>query len=301
MYAGILLRAAPVYTVQLVVHGWLTGTGRVKALGRLLLLNGASNAAANGLLLGLMEDPAAALALGSAVSTALAVLAGLLILGQTMAPLRTVPSMGSVMRGAVESLPFHRDLMLRTGFIAIQNTLFARISNSGPPEAVAANALLLQLTLFMAYGMEGLSAANGALAGRLLRSGRQPVIRSLPEAAAGLLTYAVLGALAMGAASPAVLKMMTSDPLVGDTALKLRWLLVGYPFFAAPGLGLAGVAMVRGRTAVIRDSSLTALLVFAACSAALPPLWGNRGLWLSYLFSYGARSLHLCLGLHHKK
>jgi MATE family multidrug resistance protein len=71
-----------------------------------------------------------------------------------------------------------------------------------------------------------------------------------------------------------------------------HWMII-YPFCASVGLIFYGVFNGITYTAPIRNSTMLALLMYLVAQVSLVPLYGNHGLWISFLLFTAARSLFL--------
>ena len=84
---------------------------------------------------------------------------------------------------------------------------------------------------------------------------------------------------------------------VAVLAAAYRNYVLVYPVIAGLGLALYGMFTGATYTAPIRNMMLIALAVFWPVERVLVPLWGNDGLWISFLIFVGTQSLILFFSL----
>ena len=84
---------------------------------------------------------------------------------------------------------------------------------------------------------------------------------------------------------------------VAALAEAYKWYVFVYPLFAGIGLALYGMFTGVTYTAPVRNMMIIALAVFWAAELFLVPLWGNDGLWISFLLFVSTQSLILFLSL----
>lgn len=155
---------------------------------------------------------------------------------------------------------------------------------------LAANALLLNMQSFMAYGLDGLAHAAEALVGRAVGAhdarGFRDAVRAtlLWSLGVGMLfaaTYGVFGG--------AIIHLLTNLPRVRDTAHEyLPWMILS-PLISVWAFLYDGVYIGSTRAREMRNTMLVAVL------ACYLPAWyltrglGNHGLWLSLMVFIAAR------------
>ena len=98
-----------------------------------------------------------------------------------------------------------------------------------------------------------------------------------------------------------IIKLLTNQIEIITLSLQYQsWLMV-FPIVAAGGLIYYGVFSGISYTSSIRDSMLLALLVWFIAQYFAVPVFGNNGLWFSYiLFSLG-RTLFLVIWIKQSK
>ncbi|HSR72941.1 MAG TPA: MATE family efflux transporter, partial [Kiloniellales bacterium] len=159
---------------------------------------------------------------------------------------------------------------------------------------LAANAILMNLQAFLAYGLDGFAHAAEILAGGAVGARSRAAFReavristlwALTTALSIALVYALLG--------PAVIALFTVVEEVRDAAeAYLPW-MVASPIVSVWSFQLDGIFIGATRTAAMRNAMIASLLIYLAACWLLIPALGNDGLWLSFLIFMTARAVTL--------
>lgn len=174
------------------------------------------------------------------------------------------------------------DIMIRTASLIASFFVFTRIGAQFGDLTLAANAVLMQLIHFMAFGLDGFAFAAEALVGtalgaRKLADLRRAVIASTVWAfvvSVGFsIVYAVFG--------DTIIALITTLPEVrAEAAEFLPWVML-YPLLAIWCFQLDGIFIGATQTAEMRNSMVFAMVGYMIAAWYLPDIWGNHGLWLS--------------------
>lgn len=192
---------------------------------------------------------------------------------------------------AVNGNLFVRTTCLLAGFF-----LFTAEGTRQGELILAANAVLLNLVYFLAYGLDGFAHAAEALAGGAFGAKRSDAFRAAVRATT-IWAFIVAGlySLSYWLAGPAIVALITDIEdvrLLADSYLP--WLIAA-PLVFVWSYQLDGIFIGTTHTREMRNGAILSLLVFIAAESLLVPMMGNHGLWLSlYLFML-ARTLTLGL------
>lgn len=180
-------------------------------------------------------------------------------------------------------LAVHRDILARSlllqGVFLALTVLGTRLGT----DVVAANALLLNGLMLVAFALDGLANAVESLAGHAIGAHRPDGLRRVLVVAAG---WSLLGALAFAVlfvlAGHAFIDIQTRMQSVRHVAYAFLPYLALLPLAAFPAYLLDGlfVAATRGRD--MRNAMLASAVVFALLAFMLHGL-GNHGLWIAFL------------------
>ncbi|NIR29871.1 MAG: MATE family efflux transporter [Gammaproteobacteria bacterium] len=194
--------------------------------------------------------------------------------------------------------------LLHVNFNILVRTLclifaFAWFTNTGArlgEVVLAANAVLMQLQMFLSYGLDGFAHAAEALAGGAYGARNRDAFRSAVRAST-LWAFAVAAiyALVYAAAGPFIIDVMTSLEAVRTEARAyLPWLVVS-PLLCVWSFQLDGVFIGATRPVEMRNGMILSLAAYLAATYLLVPPWGNHGLWLSLMVFMVARAVTLGL------
>ena len=159
---------------------------------------------------------------------------------------------------------------------------------------LAANAILIHLYSFMAYGLDGFAHAAEALTGSAYGAGkRYNFSRSvtLTSIWAGLLAtiisllYLLFGEMIMGSFS-------NTQTVIDTTLVYLPWMIIA-PLISVWSFQLDGIFIGVGYTREMRNAMLVSTLLYLVLLKLLAPHWGNHGLFLALSLFMLIRSLTL--------
>ncbi len=295
-YYDIRIWSAPAALVNYALLGWLLGTQRT---GAMLMLQVALNG------INIVLDLVFVIGFGwgiegvawaSLIAEAAAATLGLVIVGRALARAGGRWDRARLLRRDRLSalLRVNVDIFLRTLALIVAFGYFTVRGAEMGDVTLAANAILLHLQMFMAYGLDGFAHAAEILAGGAVGARSRTAFRAAVSAA-------TLWALAMAAAiaaayallGPAIIGLFTVLGEVRAAAQTyLPWMVL-LPFVSVWGFLLDGIFIGATRTGAMRNAmglSLSAYLV--ACWLLIPAL-GNHGLWLAFTIFMAARALTL--------
>jgi MATE family multidrug resistance protein len=144
---------------------------------------------------------------------------------------------------------------------------------------LAANAVLMHLQYFLAYGLDGFAHAVEALAGGAYGARNRSAFR----AAVRVTTLWALVVAGVGIESVRL-----------EAVRYLPWVLLS-PIVSVWSYQLDGIFIGTTRPVEMRNGMLLSLLVYLIATWQLIPLWGNHGLWLSLMIFMVMRALTLGL------
>ncbi|WP_158213227.1 MATE family efflux transporter [Pigmentiphaga sp. NML080357] len=290
--------AAPLALANYVVLGWLLGCQRVRiALGLQILIN-LVNLAAVLLFVHVFELGVAGIGAATAVADGAGTLAGGFLLWRAHRAawprLRLTALLDSSAMRRLVGINFH--IFVRTACLLASMGWFAHLGATQGDTVLAANALLLNFLTFMAFGLDGFAHAAEALVGSAVGAGDAPGLRRAVRlcmgwAAAGALAYALVYAVA----GPSIVGVLTDQPALRETAMRfLPWIALA-PIASVWAYLYDGMFIGATQTRALMQSMLVCGAAFLALSLGLLPLFGNHGLWLSFLAFNALRGLTLHL------
>jgi len=300
-YYRIRVWSAPGALLQYVVLGSLIGLQNTRAVLVLQLVLNGTNVALDLLFVVGFGWDVKGVAAATLISEWLAAAVGLWLLQRSLNPLggrydRT-KLLDRVQLAAL--LRVNGNIFIRTLCLIIAFAYFTALGSSLGALTLAANAVLMHLQQFLAYGLDGFAHAAETLAGsaygRRDRSAFRAAVRTTTIwAAAVALVYTAIYAIA-GTGFVALLTNIES--VRAEAQRYLPWLIVS-PMISVWSFQLDGIFIGTTHTREMRNGMLISLVIFFAATSALLPVFGNHGLWgaLTIFLIVRAITLSLYLG-----
>jgi MATE family multidrug resistance protein len=298
-YASIRIYSAPAVLVTYTIVGWFIGNQNTRWPMAIMVSTNALNIVLDFLLivgLGLNSD-------GAAYATLLAEYAGcLLALAAVWHCLPRTPFAGMRARlfgagGFRRLLTSNQHLFLRTVALLFSFAFFTAMGDKLGPDTLAANALMMQLLILTAYGLDGFAyAAEGlvgnALGARDLAAFEAAVARCTWWSAAAAMLTSVVFLLGHG---PLYRLLTDIDAVRGIMDAHTAW-LVALPLIAAPCYLLDGVFIGSAETRYMMTTMLFSTLCVYLPLWYVTQGWGNHGLWFAFTAFNASRgaALYYC-------
>lgn len=296
LYYSIRIWSAPAALVQYAALGFLIGVQRMPAvLGLQLLLNG-TNITLDLLFVVGLGWGVEGVATASLIGEYTAAVAGVLLVRGTLRRLHGRVEKSRLLEPAAFKalVSVNVNIFVRTLCLVFAFSYFTARGAVFGPTTLAANAILMQMIAFIAYGLDGFAHAvetlgGGAYGARDPRAFRLAVRTSTQwagiMAVLNIAVFYLLGGVFIG--------WMTSLEAVGDEALRyLPWVAVS-PLFSVWSFQLDGIFIGTTFTREMRNGMLISLAGYLAAVWLLTPWWGNHGLWCALLLFFVLRALTL--------
>ena len=296
IYFQTRIYSAPAVLMNYALIGWLIGMQRPKGPLLILLLgNGVNIALDLVFVLGLgWATYGAALATVIADYLALALGAWLVYRVTRQEGVHLDATMVLDFAAFHRLVLLNRHLFVRTlCLLSVQAFFTAQGARLGD-ETLAANALLMNLMVLIANGLDGFAHAAEALTGEAIgKKDRGQFYQVVNVTGWCSLVCSALFCLFLGLAGNTLLSWLTNIPSVAAQAsVYLPWLVV-MPVIAVWCFWLDGVFIGAARTDMMQNTMLIAtVLVFLPVWLLLRGL-GNHGLWLAYMVFMATRGLGL--------
>ncbi len=295
-YAGIRIASAPAVLLTYAVVGWCIGRQDTRWPMAVVITTNAANIALDFLFivgLDMYSD-------GAAMATVCAEYLGLVV-ALTAVWRRSRPewfdTLGHELRRLVAYralLQSNRHLFLRTVCLLFSFAFFTAMGEKLGQDILAANAIMMQLMMVAAFGLDGFAFAAEGLAGNSLGAGDLPSFHAAVRRCAwwcGICAAGVSAAYLL--AHPLLFAALTDLEPVRELMFRYRWWLIALPLVAAPCYLLDGVFIGSAETGpMMRTMLLSTCLVYLPCWY-LTRDWGNHGLWLAFTLFNAARGLSL--------
>lgn len=184
------------------------------------------------------------------------------------------------------------DVFVRTFLLTLVTTFFTFVSAQMGDMILAANALLMQFFMLFSYFMDGFAYAGEALTGRYIGARNPYLLQHMLRRIFfwGLIVSAVSSVLYIFFPTQ-ILHILTNDvEVIETTQTFIFWTvlipLTGFAAFLWDGIFIGATASKEMRNAMIFSS-----ITFFVCYYIATPLWGNNGLWLSFILYLVVRGL----------
>lgn len=295
-YASIRLASAPAVLATYAIIGWFIGHQNTRWPMLVLILTNLVNIALDFVFivgLGLNSD-------GAAIATVIAEYCGcgLAVCGlvRSAGPGLRLAQPASLhhWRHYLELLRSNSHLFVRTMTLLGAFAFFTAMGEKLGAPTLAANALLMQLLLLTAYGLDGFAYAVEGLAGSRAGAGDRA---GFYHAVHRCGFWCAVGAVFLSAAflllQQPLFTLLTDMPEVREILHSHRLWLVILPLVAAPTYLLDGVFIGTTETRDMMMTMLASALLIYLPVWYLSQAWGNHGLWLSFTLFNAARGLSL--------
>ncbi len=294
-YAHVRIFSAPAVLMNYAIIGWFLGRQNARVTLLLMLITNSVNIVLDIVLVVGLDMNVKGVATASLIGDYTALVFGLWLVQRELktlggrfdaTPLKRITAYGELFR-------VNRHLFVRTLCLLFAMAFFTSQGAQFGDQTLAANAILMQLVMMIAYGLDGFANAAEALTGRA--AGRQDwreFAQAVRACAVFSLLTALLAALAFSVAGPWLIARLTNIESIRQLAGHyLPWLVV-MPLIAVWSYLLDGVFIGTTDTRAMRETIIAALLVYMPVWWLAQPL-GNHGLWLAFTLFTLVRSLGL--------
>ena len=190
------------------------------------------------------------------------------------------------------------DLMLRTVCLLTINNLFAIAGASLGTITLAANAVILEIIFIIVYFIDGMANGVSVFSGKALGNKNKVLLeKTLKIGLICLFIFIFFISIISFLGRSYFISMMTNLTEIYMYANEYSFYIILHPIFAGVGLLLYGMYTGVGQTSSIRNMMFVAVIFFYVCQNILMNLYGNNGIWLTYILTYLLESIILVLYL----
>lgn len=297
-YFDVRIWSAPAALANYALLGTLIGLQNTRAvLLHQLVLNGI-NVGLDLLFVPVLGLGIKGVALASVIAECTAAGLGLALVAASLRPLaRPGPARRLLDAASLRALlTVNGNILLRTLCLVGSFFWFAATGARIGELALAANAVLMQLQFFLAYGLDGFAHAAEGLAGsawgRRSREHFRAAVRTTTVCACAV---ALAFSAVYGLAGGVFVDWMTDLEAVRDAALTyLPWMILA-PVISVWSFQLDGIFIGATRTSEMRNAMLVSTAIFLLAVWTLVPLLANHGLWLALMVFLAVRAITLAL------
>ena len=299
-YTSIRLYSAPAALAIYALIGWFIGKQDTRAPLMILVTTNLLNVLLDLLLiigLGMNSD-------GAALATVIAEYSGLTLAGFLV--LRKIRQEGQklIFDGILARKPYwqllriNRHLFVRTLALLFSFAFFTAQGARLGPDIVAANAILINLVMLTAHGLDGFAHAVEALVGEAVGASNRTAFN---EAVASCTLWSVICALlftgCFGTGISWIPILFTDHQSILHLLAEYWPWLVVLPLITVGSYLLDGIYVGAIRTAAMQNSMLVSVVLVYLPIWWLFRDWSNHGLWLAFIALNLARTI--TLGAHY--
>jgi len=294
-YWHIRVLAAPLALANYAILGWLIGLGRAGyGLALQLVLNGL-NIVTSVVLVELLHFGVAGVGWASVTAESVAALVGL---GVVIRLNRDGPRPGvaRIVDGQAfrRMIAVNRDIMIRSFALLFAFAFFTARSADAGDVVLAANEILMNLTILAAYFLDGLAAAAEQFAGRAIGARQRAAFdRAMRLTIVWGYGVAAAASLFLWLAGPIIIDLMTTSADVRATARDFLPLAALVPLVGTLAYQMDGIFIGATWSTDMRNMMLLSVAAYLAVWWALSGPLGVTGLWLALLTFLGLRGLTL--------
>lgn len=295
-YCQIRIFAAPATLGTLCAVGWLLGLQRIRATLMLMLFTNLANIGLDFLFIVGLDMNSKGAAYASLTAELLGFGVALALISQHIREID-----GSINWLHLKQWPryqeflrINRHLFFRTACLVFTMVFFTAQGARQGDVILAANAILMQLLLLVAYTQDGFAHAAESLAGHAIGRNNLPSFYQIcVETTAWGIGISCVASLAYLLFPEAIIAIFTDLPAVSTTALTYWPWLIALPLLGVICFMADGIFIGSGKTRAMQDTMLMATF------GVFLPLWfftrhlGNHGLWIAYLSFLSIRSLSM--------
>lgn len=295
-YFNVRIWSAPATLGNYVLLGWFLGMQKVNYSLLMVVLGNLTNILLDLLFVVHLQMTVEGVALASVLAEFLAFLTGLGLLRRLLRgqPGRLHARQVLDLAGLRKLLAINNDIFLRTLCLIFAFAFFTAQSAIHGELVLAANTVLLNFQMFMAFALDGFAHAAEAEVGRAVGAGDKKLFRRTVLTAV-LWSSVVAGCFALfyGLFGVAVVQMLTDlDPVRRIAYDYLPWVVV-LPIVSVWCFLLDGIFVGATLTREMRNTMLFATLIcFLPAWYFSMPL-GNHGLWLAMTVFFLARGVSM--------
>lgn len=184
------------------------------------------------------------------------------------------------------------DVFVRTFLLTLVTTFFTFASSGMGETILAVNALLMQFFMLFSYFMDGFAYAGEALTGRYVGAKNPFYLKAMIRRIFFWGTCVSITAMVVYLIFPEqILRILTNDSIIIESAKTYMFWTLLIPFTGFAAFLWDGIFIGATASKEMRNAMILSAFVFFACYFTMVPVWGNNGLWLSFILYLLARGL----------
>lgn len=295
-YFNILIWGAPFVLMGYVNIGWLMGRQYAKETMVLQISMNVLNIVLDSIFVFVFHLGVVGVAYGTLIAQIYGFLFGLLLISKklNLSTAKTYMSGLLEWQALKEIMVVNTDLIIRTLCLLIMTNLFVAKGATFGTVALATNAILFQIQYIISYMFDGFANASSVFAGKAVGERNQKKLRTL-LAISNMYTLllSVIITITIILLYKPMIAVFTNLQDVIQLAQNYALWLAFFPFAAGIGLVYYGIFSGCMYTGPVRDSMILSLVIFLIAYFIMIPVYGNHGLWFSFILFSFSRSFFL--------
>ena len=299
-YFGIRVWAAPATLVTYALSGIFIGLGKTRALLVVQLLLNGLNISLDLILGRLLDMGVTGIAYGTLIAEWVAALAGVWLVFKILHERHrdsaaflpwTLIKQADALHATMTA---NGNIMVRSFCMLAGIAWFTRLGTQAGEIVLAANHILLGISAFCAYFLDGIAFPAETLTG--VAKGRRDLASFDHAGHHTTVLSGILGAilaLCFWIGGEQLISLITNIPEVIAAATAVLPFAVMYNIIAIPAFQLDGIFIGTSNTREMRNSAIASVAVFAGLSILLTPRWESSGMWYAMLVWIIMRTLTL--------
>ncbi len=299
IYYSLRVWSAPAVLFQFAVQGWFLGMQNARFPMILAVFVNALTIALDLIFLIVFDMKVAGVALGTLIANYAGAVLAVILLRHSYREYLTFPSIGQLLEWRTLKRFFivNRDIFLRTLLLILTYSFFTATSATFGDTTLAANTILLQMWMILAYGVDGFAFAAESLVGRFIGArdalGLRQSLRWIFVWGMGL---GVAVSLVYWIGGEAILALFTDNAEIRAVAMQFYvWTVFAPVVNAACFLWDGAFIGATATRAMLVSMAIATLIVYFPLYFLAQESLGNHALWLAMLCYMAVRGITLSI------
>ncbi len=186
------------------------------------------------------------------------------------------------------------NIFIRTMALTLGFSFFGNAAASEGETFLAGYHVLMQFITMAALVLDGFAHTAEAVTGAAYGAKDKPRFdRAVRLTSEFSVLFAVLISAAIFFGGPTIIRVLTTDPAVIESAMTYLPYCALAPIAGFAAFQMDGVFIGTTRTAAMRNASIAAVIIYLAAHYMIYPILGAAGIWVAFLIYYVTRAVTL--------
>ncbi|MFP6779362.1 MAG: MATE family efflux transporter [Alphaproteobacteria bacterium] len=283
-YITIRIFGAPATFINFIIFGFLLGSKKPWNLLKLVLFINILNIILD-IYLGLfLNMQLKGIAYGTLISEYSGTLLGLYFIRKFLPHVNIADKTTLIKNNIIIIIKSNMNLFIRTALILTSILMFTAIGSRLGNTILAANAILIILQMFISYSLDGFAQAAEVLIGNEYgKKNKDKIIKV--TIASGIISFlfALIYSLLFYLFINDIIMLMTSiESVISEIQKYTIWIIIS-PLISFLSFHMDGVFIGANKTKIMRNTVIVSFIIFIISLYIFIPVYGNDGLWFSFL------------------